>query len=362
MRKLVTAMIMTALAQAAWAGDPGVEILMPPSHVGTARSFLHVVGKTGAPAVEVLLNGEHVRTVTVTDSLFHAGVSFGYGLNVISVFAVPAGGKDVVSSGDTIEVMSAPMISRDYRKMFESYTFHGKTVRRECSSCHAKSGTGDSSDETSEWCYTCHGSMEKNFRSHIAKDDRACAVCHTIDPDMTLAVSGEYSGKNPCYSCHTDKIGQFARDYIHGPVAGGTCTVCHDPHGSVFDHSLISPVSVLCASCHPMEEASARKTQHKPFADGRCNLCHDPHSTNNRWVLTRQSEELCLSCHEKNGTLDGHRHPYDVKPTTSTGRSMELTEKGLLECLSCHEPHSTDTPHLLRTSGENTCGGCHKDR
>jgi predicted CXXCH cytochrome family protein len=195
----------------------------------------------------------------------------------------------------------------------------------------------------------------------VVGDEKLCTNCHRMTADLTRQQTGVYTDMNPCFLCHTDKIGEFAQDYIHGPVAGGTCTVCHNPHGSQFDNNLRSPVPVLCLFCHTSIYDSVDPVQHKPFADGHCVDCHDPHATGNRWVLTRESGELCISCHEEEVADGNHRHPVGKKPKTRLKRDMTLDDEGRMECLTCHQPHGGKAEFLLRTSGGHACLDCHPE-
>ncbi len=338
-----------------------LEILVPPEHLSTHMSHLCIVGRSSYPALEVYRNGELFRTVSVADSVFHVQVHFGYGLNDFTVIPLAGNSIDSCSMSATIEIMNGPTISRDFGRFYVEYSFHDVEHQEKCLRCHENQKRLDSSAGNTEWCYSCHENMKTSFRSHIPRDEKACAQCHPINADLSRPLKGDFTDQNPCYSCHTDKIGEFAQEFIHGPVAGGTCTVCHNPHGSIFENGLKSPVSVLCYSCHSMDRYDRLRVKHRPFERGLCSKCHDPHATNHRWGLVRNSHELCLNCHEHDGSLEEHRHPFGVRPKSMSGKKLLLTETGELECLSCHEAHATDSPHLLRMAEENSCGGCHPD-
>jgi predicted CXXCH cytochrome family protein len=103
--------------------------------------------------------------------------------------------------------------------------------------------------------------------------------------------------------------------------------------------------------------------QHSPFDRGLCGSCHDPHATNNKWNLVKSSETVCMGCHaDVNGDMDGHDHPFNVKPKHRLVADLELSSSGRLECLSCHNPHASSVSHLLRTNKKFTCSGCHSDK
>jgi predicted CXXCH cytochrome family protein len=224
-------------------------------------------------------------------------------------------------------------------------------------SCHFPEADLTNVNWKMDWCVGCHRETGKQFKKHITGGEGDCNGCHKVNGDLTRSVSGQFSDMNPCFGCHQDKIGQYAQDFIHGPVAGGTCTICHNPHGSSFEMNLRSPVPFLCMFCHTALETVHARVQHKPFAEGQCTACHDAHATNNKWVLVKSTGEVCLSCHE--GKLDYHKHRYEVKPKKKLETDLVLNDQGQLECLTCHNPHAGDAEHLLKTESDNPCGGCH---
>lgn len=338
-----------------------LRVLSPPEQISVSISRIHIVGTSIAPEVEVVLNEVSVGNITVTDSVFHFHLSYGFGLNEVKL--IPRFGDSTLQPNQvrTLEILYGPEVSRRYRRMYPVFTFHKGAPREECLVCH---GTGaEQADElTNEAaCMSCHMDMRDNFEKHTSADDRTCINCHQLEGYTTVKAT-DPANENPCYNCHTDKIGRYAQKYIHGPVAGGGCTVCHNPHGTAFEKNLHAPVQELCFSCHEdLADELDNEYLHRPFRDGYCTECHDPHSTNNRWMLIKNSENVCLTCHEKEGTLKTHRHPYNVKPKKPLRVDLQLTDRGRLECISCHNPHSAKIEHLLKVSGEYSCVGCHVD-
>ncbi len=340
-----------------------VEILVPPNHGSISSDELYIVGKTTAPFVDIFLNETRLKRLQVEDSIFHMRLNFGYGLNEVVVIPVDANGEAIQESADTAEVMFAPEFIKKYRKIYGMYNFHGSETTQECVRCHNKAleNTEQMSDSAS--CLECHPEVKEGFKRHTPYDDKVCISCHALGDSLTGVARPNNLGTDPCFECHKDKINVFDKDHIHGPVAGGDCVICHDPHGSSYEHSLKSPEQILCFSCHSFTEKQlSQKVVHEPFRRGRCSECHDPHAANNKWVLVKSTESLCLGCHNLEENQKWHEHPYDVKPRNKVAAHLKLTEKGRLECLSCHNPHASRSEHLLKIGDEFTCLGCHEEK
>jgi predicted CXXCH cytochrome family protein len=80
--------------------------------------------------------------------------------------------------------------------------------------------------------------------------------------------------------------------YSHGILKKSDCRLCH-PDGKPGAISV--PDQVLCGKCH--EGKNRLRFLHGPVAAGSCTVCHDPHGQTNRYFLVNQGEKLCLTCH-----------------------------------------------------------------
>ena len=247
--------------------NQGVQILLPGDHVSTAFPYIHIVGRSTYSEVVIELNGIEIASPVVQDSVFHSRISLPFGLNHVVV--KPRG--IVVEEFDSVarvEVLCGPQIPQSYSKLFVPHQFHDKNSPLACMDCHSKDRFREEIKQDLMWCESCHQVTGNQFKKHVLSDKRDCTGCHRIADDLTLTVSGQFSDINPCFGCHSDKIGQYAQNFIHGPVAGGSCTICHNPHGSAYENNLRSPVPFLCMSCHTGQEVGKARVNHKPFADG----------------------------------------------------------------------------------------------
>jgi predicted CXXCH cytochrome family protein len=150
----------------------------------------------------------------------------------------------------------------------------------------------------------------------------------------------------PKVSCVTGRCHRGVTDarYIHGPIATGSCEICHQVKSVAEGKhpTLVTEVTAeRCYFCH--EEARHQKEykyRHFLVEKGDCVSCHDPHGANNRFLLLGLSEGaeqpsiLCRGCHNE-------KRPF---------KSLDFHQAvGLLDCTTCHDPHgSAYSFHLTR--------------
>ena len=125
-----------------------------------------------------------------------------------------------------------------------------------------------------------------------------------------------------CIDCHTEysiDAPENADMWLHGPVAGGWCVLCHQPHSSIYPKLVtLNPPARLCGRCH-LPETLIDTAEHLPVtpADG-----------------------------------------YPPLPETDTASREEPDQRDLetvrvvKNCTSCHDPHRGRDRLLLRTSRE----------
>jgi DmsE family decaheme c-type cytochrome len=256
-------------------------------------------------------------------------------------------------------------------------------VKKDCTNCHnphsAKHGKLLAAD-AAKICVTCHASVipanAQSSHSIVVKGE--CMKCHdphSADNKDSLLKQGNAL----CLDCHKPLAEKIASvKHKHPPVEKG-CLVCHTPHASTKDKSLLRDRSTaLCVGCHKTDSASfARRHVEYPVAGSRCTGCHDPHGSNVQSILydnvhqpvaarkcnqcheeatsatplktRKEGTELCRGCHNDmyNKTFDKNRLHWPL-----------LDKKG---CLACHNPHATSQKGLLKEPLLKLCGRCHAD-
>lgn len=175
----------------------------------------------------------------------------------------------------------------------------------------------------------CHPKMgkEKHVHGPVASGD--CTTCHQPTGKAHPAEKGAFkladTGAKLCSMCHESKS---SKKHVHSAIASGSCTDCHDPHQSPNKMQLKEAGAALCFMCH---EKQSPKYGHGPVAMGECTACHDPHQSDNKNQLKLADGKLCFSCHDS---------------AKFSGKSIhEPVRTGA--CTSCHKPHGSDFPHLL---------------
>jgi predicted CXXCH cytochrome family protein len=117
-----------------------------------------------------------------------------------------------------------------------------------------------------------------DFIVHYPYQEKDCYSCHNENS------KSEIIAKQPdlCYTCHDDFAGKYK--YLHGPVATGYCTICHNPHMSKQPKLLTRVGQQVCLYCH--ESKSVFKNDvHKELDGAECTDCHNPHGGEDRFIL-----------------------------------------------------------------------------
>lgn len=113
--------------------------------------------------------------------------------------------------------------------------------------------------------------------------------------------------------------------YEHSPFAARQCESCH-VRGS---NNLVMPAERLCFNCHSVD--LSKKYVHGPVAAGGCTVCHNPHGSGKRFLLVSDPRDFCLYCHDKAAVF-----------------AREVHEGVSEQCTACHDAHSSDNEFLLK--------------
>lgn len=231
-------------------------------------------------------------------------------------------------------------------------TRNAHAATEDCTNCHASLATPHPqkgqkgfklAQEVPALCFSCHDAFGKSV-IHAPVKEGSCTTCH--DPhgsdQAKLLIAAP---KELCATCHADK--SEAR-HLHGPVSAGACTACHDPHQSDVKSLLVKQGDALCATCHPDTQAFSRAKHVHPALEGGCGSCHDPHGAANPKLLATAGSALCFQCHDEIGA------------TVSKASVPHAPVQGDKACAACHSPHASEYPKLLLKPEGETCLGCHK--
>lgn len=150
-----------------------------------------------------------------------------------------------------------------------------------CSSCHQIHNNLNRKlvrDDTDNYCASCHPATVMEFQQRSAHPLESanirCIDCHGLESIgvKELTVGFDWG----CQSCHEGQSGPYLYEHpvvYNHLVEGGSCTECHEPHGSVNDRLLTQPSKTLCLQCHGTPPGHL--TAHSALGSKRdCVQCH----------------------------------------------------------------------------------------
>ena len=240
------------------------------------------------------------------------------------------------------------------------YLFHTKQNETGCAQCH-KIDKIDSAETASQpACLKCHADLISAEYLHGPLGGGACFVCH--DPQSApTKFAPKFGGEGDlCFGCHQEsKSNQSEAKNLHGPVGVNQCTVCHDPHASPFRYQLVRNEKQLCYLCHDKKRIIGGRVVHKPMRYKGCVQCHEPHASDHNVHLVEAEQALCgrRECHPRFAKITKN-HPIMDHPVT--GPRDPLRPEKSLTCCSCHDPHSSMFPSLLPAEKYVFCSKCHR--
>ena len=215
------------------------EILAPANNAIVSMLPVPLIGKVSNPAVKevsISINGSSFR-LRVDKGAFSTIMTLNEGINIVRLSAPDA-------LPFTVNLFYNPELPKEMS--YRLYRSHGILNKNDCTFCHDKAS--------------------KSYR---------------IDDNNSIL----------CGKCHEEKR---KGKYLHGPVAVGSCTVCHDPHGATNDALLYKLGEDLCFQCHTAEDALqhllVQGAGDKSFLrDKGCGYCHDPHDSAKKFLLRNPS-------------------------------------------------------------------------
>jgi DmsE family decaheme c-type cytochrome len=157
--------------------------------------------------------------------------------------------------------------------------------------------------QINERCLSCHeaGKEQMNFEhSTHAENGLSCTSCHSPHHAVeaqTLLVKPE---PQLCYTCHASIQAQFRMPFHHKVNEGLVkCTDCHNPHGTFVPAQMRTAPQqeAVCFKCHT-DKKGPFVFEHEPIKTEGCTACHSPMGSPNSHLLRYANvNQLCLQCH-----------------------------------------------------------------
>lgn len=339
-------------------GGSGFRLFAPNTFTKTRADGITVAGSAPDEAkVTVRLNGGAPRTVPVKDGVFYPRIPLQLARNILEVeMEEPGGRRSTHTIGLFREAESGTGIVAD----IPAYHFHTDRNEAGCVDCHTmrpKVEEAVGTDPSTNPCLSCHREMGERKVVHGPIAIGGCSSCHDFQ-GKEHRYDRPAEGAELCFGCHDEERKAFTRSHRHEPAADGSCTACHDPHGSSEKFVLRRYVADLCFGCHnDAESAASAVSVHEPFRNGRCDQCHLPHGSDRPDAFLKvEPARFCQSCHES-VEAGGHLHFFRGKAKMTLPEDVALDNAGNFTCLSCHDPHEATGKKLLRGAG---CDRCHK--
>lgn len=210
---------------------------------------------------------------------------------------------------------------------------------------------------------------------HDVIREEGCIACH--DPHASDFDRQLKKDMPPlCLECH-EQVGEVVEKAVvsHEPVTqGDKCANCHEPHGSEMPGLLASQEVNLCLDCHdePLETPNGpiinmkawienNPERHGPIREGSCTLCHQPHGSQHFRILTHEFPrkfyspfsievyDLCFQCHENTLVLDEHTTALtDFRNGNKNLHYVHVNKERGRTCRACHEVHAGTKPKRMK--------------
>lgn len=328
-----------------WTADEGLRILSPANSSVVKHERIRVLGIAKDPGIKNVAcqvkGGEAPGNAAVrAGGAFIIAVQLKPGLNEITVS--DQGGK----FSQKISVFFSKDNSKPPDGFRRYYTHYQWNKEDQCQDCHDLKGERPDYAKIvpSTTCITeqCHSRMGKDKFVHGPVGSGTCTACHNPhgSPNKNLVTR---PGGEGCYICHEAAREKFKGKIVHPPITGGDCVGCHDPHQSSMKFQLKGgSAQGLCFTCHDASLLN-HSNLHTPVKEG-CTECHQPHVSDNSKLLIAPPEKICLKCHSdmEKGLSKKHVH----KPVAQN-------------CEICHDAHGSPNKVQLRKDPVTLCNECH---
>lgn len=273
-----------------------------------------------------------------TTDLHHLRVTLNEGKNTIK-WIDPTTEKQV---GEMTLYYAPPgsMKRLSKKENFKEFLFHKRDIEDRCDECHPipeelETVRGRPMSPAGKACSACHPQIDKFPKLHEPSGTYDCFRCHetAYKPTRFIIATSQVGLCGLCHQSFATKILGSSK-YVHGPVATGSCVICHDPHGGVSKGFTREKITTLCMRCHA--DTVARGVKNGLHEDLDCTDCHDPHGADNPELTLAKGQALCSKCH-KDPTLERNGHPIEGHPVTA---ELDPSKPGRpMNCLSCHKAH-----------------------
>ncbi len=196
---------------------------------------------------------------------------------------------------------------------------------KKCEMCHDQGRMGKLTEKEPELCYQCHSDFGTNFKmEHGPVAGGYCTGCHNPHRSSNDHLQIR-TGDEQCLHCH--ESGRLYKDAYHVESLDNQCISCHGPHGT-NNHSILKPSA--CIQCHASEFRQYR-VAHGPVVVGECSVCHHQHYKKTEKLLIRPGKEMCFYCHDCKRLLESEIH-------------LGLED---MHCIECHNPHGGDDRYMF---------------
>ena len=229
--------------------------------------------------------------------------------------------KDSILVGDSTSTL---MTRRAYDAR-NDFNLHEPYQKRECSSCHDRNAMGKTKAPTPELCYECHDNFNEIYvvlHGPVAAGN--CSECHNPHQSKLKKLLIKKS-QDLCLSCHDQAL--IVTDKIHKEIKEESCTTCHSAHGGNNNYSLLAG---SCYECHDNYEKEF-KFLHAPVASDNCSQCHSSHKTDKPKLLIGSIDNLCTNCHD----------------SKELNKSEAHKKTGDKNCAECHDPHGGNNENFI---------------